>query len=124
MVEPTGGHAVYIDARRFMSHIPQNRFPAQAVVVELYREGGIRTVEVGSVMFAKHDAKTSEVIYPRLELVRLAIPRRVYTQEHLDDVVETMERIGEHRTEIKGLRLVRGEGPLRHFVAQFELLNL
>ncbi len=122
VVAPTGGHAVYIDARRFAPHIPQAEFPAQALAVELYREGGIRTVEVGSLMFAKRDAKTGAMAYPRLELVRLALPRRVYTQEHLDDVVETMVRLRERSAKLKGLRLVKGEGPLRHFIAQFNLL--
>jgi tryptophanase len=123
VVSPTGGHAVYIDAQRFVPHIPQAAFPAQALAVALYREGGIRTVEVGSVMFAKRNAQTGAMVYPRLELVRLALPRRVYTQEHLDDVVETAVRLYEQRSKLTGLRLLKGEGPLRHFIAQFEMLS-
>jgi tryptophanase len=122
ILEPVGGHAVYLDARRFVGHIPPSQFPAQALVVELYREGGIRTVEVGSVMFARRDQTTGAEIYPRLELVRLAIPRRVYTPEHLDAVVEAAVRINDRRAQIRGLRLTHGVGPLRHFVAHFEPL--
>ncbi|MCS6903582.1 MAG: beta-eliminating lyase-related protein, partial [Candidatus Bipolaricaulota bacterium] len=97
--------------------------PAQALVVELYREGGVRAVEVGSAMFAKRDERTGQEIYPRLELVRLAIPRRVYTQEHLDHVVETLRAIRERRAQIRGLQLISGEGPLRHFIARFAPLR-
>jgi tryptophanase len=122
VVEPIGGHAVYIDAKRFLAHIPQSAFPAQALVVELYLEAGVRAVEIGGVMFARTDERTGEVIYPRLELVRLAIPRRVYTKEHLDVVVEALRAIAQRREEIRGLKLTCGSGPLRHFIARFEHL--
>ncbi len=108
---PPGGHAVYVNAGRLLSHIPRGAFPGQALVVALYLEGGIRAVEVGSAMLGPQ---------ARLELVRLAIPRRTYTQEHLAAVVEALCRIRDKAREVPGLRLVAGEGPLRHFVARFE----
>ncbi len=107
---PPGGHAVYVDAGRLLPHIPREEFPAQALVCALYAEGGVRAVEVGSVMLGQA---------AKMELVRLAIPRRVYTREHLEWVVETFRRVRARAEEIRGLRLVEGEGPLRHFVARF-----
>ena len=97
ILEPPGGHAVYLDVKRFLPHIPQPELPGQALACALYVEGGIRGVEIGSVAFAREDPETGEVIYPDLELVRMAIPRRVYTQAHLDYVVETCRRIYEKR---------------------------
>jgi len=120
ILEPPGGHAVYLDARRFLPHIPQRELPGQALVCALYLEGGIRGVEIGSVMFARKDPETGEVIYPDLELVRLAIPRRVYTQAHLDYVVETCKRLYENREEIGGLCYTYAPELLRHFTARFE----
>jgi tryptophanase len=120
VIEPPGGHAVYIDAGSLLPHIPQAEFPGQSLAVELYREGGIRGVEIGSVMFARKDAKTGETIHPALELVRLAIPRRMYTQSHLDFVAETLARIASRRESLRGYRLAYAPTLLRHFTARFE----
>ena len=120
ILEPPGGHAIYLDARRFLPHIPQAEFPAQALSVALYVEGGIRSVEIGSVMFAEPDPETRQMVYPALELVRLAIPRRVYTQTHLDYVVETCKRVYARRESLRGLRIVYEPPMLRHFTAKFE----
>lgn len=122
IIEPPGGHAVYVDVRRFFPHIPQNDFPAQALSIELYREGGIRAVEIGSVMFAHPDPQSGKMVYPRLELVRLAIPRRVYTQSHLDYVAEVLALIFEKKESINGLRMTYAPQLLRHFTAKFEPL--
>ena len=122
ILEPPGGHAVYLDAKRFLPHIAQRELPGQALVCALYLEGGIRGVEIGSVMFAREDPETGETIYPELELVRLAIPRRVYTQAHLDYVVETCKRLYDRREEINGLHYTYAPELLRHFTARFEPL--
>jgi tryptophanase len=120
ILEPPGGHAVYLDASRFLPHVPQHELPGQALAGALYIEGGIRAVEIGSVMFAREDPETGEMKYPALELVRLAIPRRVYTQAHLDYVVRTCKRIYEDRGETRGLRYTYAPELLRHFTARFE----
>jgi tryptophanase len=122
IIEPPGGHAVYIDARAALPHIPQAGFPGQALAVELYLAGGIRGVEIGSVMFAHPDPETGEMVFPKLELVRLAIPRRVYTRSHLDYVAETLAGIKERAASIRGYRLTYAPELLRHFTARFEPL--
>jgi tyrosine phenol-lyase len=119
ILEPPGGHAVYLDAKRFLPHIPQRELPGQALTCALYLEGGIRGVEIGSVMFAREDPQTGETIYPELELVRLALPRRVYTQAHLDYVVEICQHLYGRRDEIRGLRYTYAPPLLRHFTARF-----
>ncbi len=120
IIEPPGGHAVYLNAGRFLPHIPQSAFPGQALSVDLYLEGGIRAVEIGSVMFAHPHPQTGEMIYPSMELVRLAIPRRVYTQSHLDYVVGTLSKIAARREAIRGYRITYSPELLRHFTARFE----
>jgi tryptophanase len=120
IVEPPGGHAVYIDAGSMLPHIKHSDFPGQALVVELYLEGGIRAVEIGSVMFAHPDEDTGEMVYPKLELVRLAIPRRVYTQSHMDYVAETLIKISKRAKDIRGYRFTYAPELLRHFTARFE----
>jgi tryptophanase len=122
IVEPPGGHAVYLDALRFLPDMPRSHFPGQALVVGLYLEGGIRGVEIGSVMFAHKDERSGETIYPDMELVRLAIPRRVYTQSHLDYVADTVISLYENRANLRGLRIVYQTRFLRHFTARFELV--
>ena len=110
IVEPPGGHAIYIDAGRMLSHIPGNRFPGQALAVELYRHAGIRSVEIGSVMFGEK---------AQHELLRLAIPRRVYTQSHIDYVVEGILEVNARKEEIRGLEIASEPPFLRHFSARF-----
>ena len=111
IVQPPGGHAIYLDAKAFLPHIPAEQFPGVALAAELYLEGGIRSVEIGSLMFAGA---------ARMELVRLAIPRRVYTQSHIDYVVEIILKVWERRAEIKGMRLTYEAPFLRHFTAHLE----
>lgn len=120
IIEPPGGHAVYLDAGRMFEHIPPSQFPGQALSMELYLEGGIRTLEIGSVMFAEEDEKSGEITFPSLEMVRLAIPRRVFTQAHMDYVVRTTKQILTRRASIKGYRIVYQPKFLRHFTARFE----
>ncbi len=122
IVEPPGGHAVYIDAVSFCPHIPPEQFPGQALVCALYKHAGIRSVEIGSVMFGRVDPDTGESSRPPLELVRLAIPRRVYTQSHIDYVVEAVCEVFEYREKLRGLRITEAPAALRHFTAKFEQL--
>jgi tryptophanase len=105
-----------------LPHIPQGSFPGQALAVELYREGGIRGVEIGSVMFAHPSPETGVMVYPSLELVRLALPRRVYTQAHIDYVAESAARILARRKDIRGYKFTYAPKLLRHFTARFEPL--
>jgi tryptophanase len=122
VIEPAGGHAVYLDAGRLLPHIPQHEFPGQSLAIELYREGAVRGIEIGSVMFAHTSPETGVMVYPRLELVRLAIPRRVYTQSHLDYVVRTLAKIAERREQLRGYKITYAPKLLRHFTAHFEPL--
>ncbi len=120
IVQPPGGHAIYIDAAAFLPHVPPCQYPGQSLVAELYLEGGIRAVEIGSVMFGKTDSKTGKEIPATMELVRLAIPRRVYTQSHIDYVVEAILEVWARREKIRGLRMTYQAPFLRHFTARFE----
>jgi tryptophanase len=122
VIEPPGGHAVYVDAGGLLPHIPPSEFPGQALAVALYLEGGIRGVEIGSVMFAGQDPETGEIHHPTLELVRLAIPRRMYTQAHMDCVVEALAAIARRRDTLRGYHITEAPELLRHFTAHFEPL--
>ena len=120
ILEPPGGHAIYIDAKRFAPHIPPHQYPGQSIVCELYLEGGVRSVEIGSVMFGKYDKETGKLISPPMELVRLAIPRRVYTQSHIDYLAEVIIEVYKKRDSLKGYKIVYEAPMLRHFTAKFE----
>ena len=121
VVQPPGGHAVYLDAGALLPHIPPAQYPAQALAVELYRAGGVRGVEIGSVMFGKPRPDGGETPAP-LELVRLAVPRRTYTQSHIDYVAEVIALVAQRKQEIRGYRIVEQAPWLRHFTARFEPL--
>ena len=116
MIEPPGGHGVFVDAGAFLPHIPRGQFPGQALAIALYLEGGVRTVEIGSVMFGEDPTGS------RPELVRLAIPRRVYSNAHLGHVAATFAVLKERRQEIRGVRIVEEPPVLRHFTARFALV--
>jgi tryptophanase len=118
---PIGGHAVYVDAGELYKHIPTHEYPGQALVCELYKKGGIRAVEIGSVMFGKYD-DNHQLVPASMELVRLAIPRRVYTQSHIDYVIEVFEEIVKDAKNVRGIKIVKEPKFLRHFTAHFELL--
>ncbi len=120
IVQPPGGHAIYIDAAAFLPHVEPLRLPGQSVVAELYLEGGVRAVEIGTVMFGRRDPATGEELAGPLELVRLAIPRRVYTQSHIDYVVEVILGVWARRERIGGFHFTRQAAVLRHFTAEFE----
>jgi tryptophanase len=113
IVLPVGGHAVYIDAAAMLPHIPKSEFPGQALAVELYLEGGIRGCEIGSVMFGNS---------AKMELVRLAIPRRVYTQSHIDYVIEIIINVYQRRENIRGMKISWQPEVLRHFTAHFDIV--
>ena len=119
IVQPPGGHAIYLDAAAFLPHVPPLELPGQALVVELYRTAGIRAVEIGTVMFGRRDADTGQEHAAPMELVRLAIPRRVYTQSHVDYVVEAMLEVFGNRESIHGYRITEQPRALRHFTARF-----
>lgn len=117
IVQPTGGHAVYLDARAMLPHIPPLQYPGQALATALYLEGGVRGCEIGTVMFGlSPDGKESPAA---MDLVRLAIPRRTYTQSHMDYVIEVVERVAHQAKALKGYRIVEQPAALRHFSAKF-----
>ncbi len=119
VMRPGGGHAVYLDAKEFLPHIPVDQYPGQALACALYEEGGIRSVEIGSLMFGKYDAD-GKLIPAGLELVRLAIPRRVYTQSHIDYVAEVVIEVFAKRDEIKGMTIIEEAPALRHFTVKLK----
>lgn len=123
VIEPAGGHAVYVDAGSYLAHVPQQEFPGQALAAALYLEGGIRGVEIGSVMFAHPDFQTGKMVFPELELVRLALPRRVYTQSHLDYVADIFSQLSNQKETIPGYQITYEPSLLRHFTARFAPLD-
>ena len=120
---PPGGHAIYIDAELFLPHIEKKDFPAQALACQLYIEGGIRTSEIGTLMFGGTDLNTNKAKLANFELVRLAIPRRTYTQSHIDYVIEIIKSVYKRRNEIHGLKIIKEPQYLRHFSAQLEQIG-
>jgi tyrosine phenol-lyase len=118
ILQPPGGHAIYLNARKFLPRIPVDQYPGQSLAIELYRWAGIRSVEIGSVMFGKYDA-AGKLIPARMELVRLAIPRRVYTQSHIDYVIEAIIEVFGNRASLPGYRIIEEPPVLRHFTAKF-----
>jgi tryptophanase len=118
IIQPVGGHAIYIDAKGFLPNIPVDQYPGQALSCELYRAGGIRSVEIGSVMFGKND-ENGNLIPAEMELVRLAIPRRVYTQSHVDYIAEVLLEIKKNKNKIKGYKIIEEPKFLRHFSSKF-----
>jgi tryptophanase len=122
IVEPPGGHAVYIDAKALLPHLPPPELPGQALACELYLAGGIRSCEIGTVMLGRRDPATGAEAPAPMELVRLALPRRVYTQSHVDYVAEVVAHVASRRAELRGLRLTYQAPTLRHFTARFEQL--
>lgn len=119
ILEPTGGHGVYLDAKRFAPHIKPEHFPGQAIAVEIYKEGGIRTCEIGSIMFGSYD-EAGEFIPAKMELVRMAIPRRVYTKSHIDYIAEVITEVYNRRNELKPMKITWQPEFLRHFTAKFD----
>lgn len=119
-VKPAGGHAIYLDVKKFLPHIPQSEFPGQALVCELYLLGGIRCSEIGTLMFGYKDPETGKDVFPDLELLRLAVPRRVYTTSHIEYVAKSIIEIFNNRERIRGLKLVYESDILRHFTARLE----
>jgi tryptophanase len=123
IVQPPGGHAIYIDAAAFLPHVPPLALPGQALVAELYLEAGIRGVEIGTLMFGRRDPDTGAETAAPMELVRLAVPRRVYTQSHIDYVVEAIVEVWRRRESLRGLRIVEQAPWLRHFTAKLAPLG-
>jgi tyrosine phenol-lyase len=121
IVQPVGGHAIFLDARRIYPHVPQNQFPAQMLSAQLYLDSGIRAMERG-VVSAGRDPETGDHRYPALELVRLTIPRRVYTQAHMDVTAESVKAVFDARGQTRGLAMVYEPKYLRFFQARFEPL--
>ena len=119
IIEPPGAHAIYIDALQLLPNIPQHQYPAQALAIAMYKEGGIRGAELGSVAFGYIDPETGEEILPKLDLVRMAIPRRVYTQSHLDYVVDILSGIAKNSKKLKGYKIISQPPLMRHFTTKF-----
>ncbi len=119
-VLPIGGHAVFVDAAAFFPHISQSQFPAEVLAVELYRECGVRGVGLGALCFMEEDEEGGEIHYPKLELFRLTIPRRVYTNRHMDVIADGLKRVWDRRESVKGLKIKWAPGVLRHFLAKLE----
>lgn len=122
IIEPTGGHAIYIDAGALLHHIPQTEYPGQTLAAELYLRGAVRGIEIGSVMFAHPDPDTGVMVHPKLEMVRLAIPRRMYTQSHFDYIGGVLKELVKDKQAMRGYRITYAPELLRHFTARFEPL--
>jgi tryptophanase len=122
IIRPTGGHAIYLDAKNFCPHIPIEQYPGQSVAIALYQKGGVRACEIGSVMFGKYD-ENGKLVPAAMELVRLAIPRRVYTQSHIDYVAEVIIEVFQEREKLKGVKLTYEAPMLRHFTARFAFVE-
>jgi tryptophanase len=124
IIRPPGGHAVYVDAGAFLPDIPPDEFPGQAVAAAFFVEGGIRGCEIGSIMFGGTDPSTGELRRPPLELYRMAIPRRVYTQSHVDYVLEVARRVVDAKDRLRGYRIVEEMPHLRHFTVRLAPLGV
>lgn len=124
LLHPIGGHAVYVDGRRFCDHLPDDQYPAWSLSAALYAHAGIRACEIGNVMFGKRNEADTGWDWPTLDLMRLAIPRRVYTQSHMDYVVEALVELYEKRHEIPGMRFTYRADALAHFTARMEPVAL